>query len=116
MNRFRIAFVATVMVACLAISRATATDYFNAYAAPNVWGPKLTLRAHLGKATYTVSYKAVGKTQVIGQVTYWATKNKEVTKEFNGSITFTTADVVATPTVRFKGIPLGSAVKVTVSP
>jgi hypothetical protein len=91
-----------------------AVDRLNCYAAPNAWGPKTEVRAHLGKATYTIEYEAVGSTTVIGQVTYWETKDRQVTREFNGSIRFTTADVVAAPIVRFKGVPFGSAVKVTV--
>jgi hypothetical protein len=106
---------------CLAVALAltgpsNADDRLTAQAGPNVWGPKLNIRSHLGKATYTVSYKAVGNTLVVGEITYWQTKDRQVTKEFNGSITFTTADVSGTPTVRFKGIPLGSVVNVSVGP
>jgi hypothetical protein len=108
---------AVALGALVGAGNARAADYFDAYAAPNTWGPTYRLRAHLGRAGYTVSYKAVGKTAVVGEVTYYATKSgPPVTRQFNGSISFTTGDCAATPTVRFKGIPFGSAVKVTVLP
>lgn len=92
-----------------------AVDQELAYAAPaGKFGPDLALRAHLGKATYTISYKAVGKTLVLGEVDYYNEAGKLVTEPFNGTITIKTGNVVAQPKVRFKGIPTGSAVNVTV--
>jgi hypothetical protein len=105
------------LVAAAAMSSAgggTIKERLNCYAGPSVWGPETRVIAHLGASTYTIDYEAVGSTVVIGQVTYWETKDKQVTKEFNKSITFRTADVAAQPTIRFKGVPTGSAVKVTV--
>jgi hypothetical protein len=105
-----------LLIALLAFTTQTAyaVDLHDAYAPPAKYGPTLSLRAHLGTATYSISYEAVGSTKVIGEVTYINAKGKEVTEEFNGSITIKCGNVVAQPKVRFKGIPLGSAVKVTV--
>ena len=35
-------------------------------ALPFLWGPNLIVATHLGSVTYTVSYNALGDTQVIG--------------------------------------------------
>ena len=80
-----------------------------------MWGPEVHLQAHTSAITYTISYAAVGKTTVIGEVTYAASNGQFVTRQFNGSITFTTGNFVDSPIVKFKGIPFGSAVTVTVT-
>jgi hypothetical protein len=108
---------ATVLGAtvCLLLTASARAETYNAYAGPNTWGPAVQVKGHVGSVTYTITYSAVGNTSVIGEVTYQG-PGGQVTKHFNGSITFTTGRVVGAPTVRFRGIPFGSAVRVTVSP
>jgi hypothetical protein len=103
-------------IAFVAASPANAATIFNAYAAPGVYGPTYNLPGHLGPATYTVSYKVLGKTSVTGEVTYVDGKGKLVIQPFFGSITFRTGKFVAQPKVRFRGVPTGSVVTVIVSP
>jgi hypothetical protein len=95
---------------------ARAVDRFDAYAGPCIFGPTYNLRAHIGAAPYTISYQAIGKTVVTGEVTFIDVFGKQVTVPFNGTISFRTGNFVGVPKVRFKGVPFGSAVKVTVSP
>src|SRR5262245_3496274 len=103
--RFFTALLSSMVLAMAATDSAKAADVYNAYAAPNTWGPAVALRAHLGPATYTVSYDALGKTSVIGEVTYYGPDGRWVTRQFFGSITFRTGNGVDAPTVRFKGTP-----------
>lgn len=105
---------ALVLVAALAGSGRS--ESYDAYAAPNTWGPPVLLKAHLGPINYAVSYRAVGKTQVVGEVSYLGPDGREVVQQFNGSVAFRTGNVAAQPTVRFKGVPFGSAVVVTTRP
>jgi len=88
-------------------------DKYNAYAGPNTWGPVVALKGHLGAATYTLEASPVGDTQIIGEVTYVSDGGHAVTRQFNGTITFRVGKFVGAPTVRFKEIPLGSAVTVS---
>jgi hypothetical protein len=104
----------TACAALLLTACAARAETLNAYAAPNAWGPVTYLEAYLGPVTYTVRYEALGKTVVVGEVTYEGPKGR-VVKEFNGSVTFRTHGA-GRPSVRFKGLPLGSAVRVTISP
>jgi hypothetical protein len=98
----------------LTSSHVCAGDVFNAYAPPGAWGAPYQIRAHIGAASYTISYNAIGNTSVTGEVTYVAPNGQVVTEAFTGSITFRTANVVAQPTVRFKGVPTGATVQVIV--
>ncbi len=113
---FHRSFLLASLVVCLAVLPSDA-DTFNAYAGPNAWGPPVQLNAHLGPVTYTVSTTTVvGKTVVVGEVTYTNAEGRTVTQKFSKSITFRTGNVVDRPTVRFKGNPTGSAVRISVSP
>ena len=91
---------------------------FLAYAAPNFWGPKVTVASHIGSVTYTIAYEAVGDTLVLGQVTYWKGPGggRQVTEQFRDETTITTSNSVANVECEFKGIPFGSAVNGTVTP
>jgi hypothetical protein len=100
----------------LFLAQVCPADTYNAYAPPNAWGTPVALRAHLGAATITISYRVVGDTVVVGEVAYFNKDGNEVKEMFNGEITIRTGNVVAQPKVRFKGIPLGSAVTVTTKP
>lgn len=99
-------------------SQAFQARAFVGYAAPNVWGPSVTVATHLGVVTYTIEYEAVGDTLVLGQVTYWKGPGagRKVTEQFRDSTTITTANAVATVDCEFKGIPLGSTVNGTCVP
>ncbi len=109
----RIALVTALVV--ITASATYARDTYNAYAGPNVWGPTLTIRAHLGKSRYVIEYEAVGTSSVTGSVTYWNTADMKVTHRFNQTIIIETGNVVAAPQLQFKGTPTGTAVKVTVN-
>ncbi|RUN76491.1 hypothetical protein EJC47_10995 [Sphingomonas sp. TF3] len=86
---------------------------FNAYAAPDLWGPAVIVATAIGVVTYTIEYEAVGGTLVMGRVTYFkgAGGGRKVTEEFKDSVTITTADSIADVECEFKGVPLGSAVE-----
>src|SRR5262245_13462017 len=81
-----------LMAAVLGWCGTARAETYNAYAGPNTWGPALQVKGHVGSVTYTISYSAVGNTSVIGEVTYDG-PGGQVTKQFNGSITFTTGRV-----------------------
>ena len=84
---------------------------FNAYAPPVVWGPWTQIKSHGGPVSFTVKYKAVGSTLVLGKVRYWKESDKKVEQQFVDRITIKTANVWGNIDVCFKGIPLGSAVQ-----
>lgn len=101
-------------LAVLTVANGSAcADRYDAYAGPTVWGPGVALKGHLGAATYTLEATPLGDTKVIGEVTYVGEGGKTVTPQFNDTITFRVGEYVGQPTVRFKGIPFGSAVTVT---
>lgn len=108
--------LASMALAVVTTGAASAADYYNAQAGPNIWGEPIAVCAHLGPAPYTITYHALGNTSVIGEVTYYDPNGCQVTREFNGVISFRTGNVVASPKVRFKGTPFSCGVKVTVSP
>jgi len=91
---------------------------FAAYAAPMIWGPDVVVASHIGSATFTISYEAVGDTLVMGRVTYYKGDDagQKVTEEFRDETTITTSNSVANVVCDFKGIPTGSAVNGTVTP
>jgi hypothetical protein len=118
-NNRVLGWFSTVILTAVALWAGAASaraDTYNANASPNTWGPPVAIKAHLGGATYTISYSALGNTTVLGEVTYTGPDGRDVTRTFHGSITFRTGLVVAQPSVRFKGVPFGSAVRVTVTP
>ena len=92
-----------------------AADQFRAYACL-VLGvlPRCSSLATSGRSTYCISYRAIGQTKVVARVKYVSPTGEVRTQEFNGSITFTTGDAVGQPTVQFRGVPFGTAVRVTV--
>jgi hypothetical protein len=87
-----------------------------AQALPNTFGPQVDVVSHLGSVAVSLSAKPLGKTTIVGEIEYWASpEDKETTKkQFYGDIQIRTGKVVGVVKVRFKGIPLGSAVEVTV--
>ena len=106
-----------VVLGVLAGGVALAADQEKLYAPPLKWGPSVALRAHLGRATYTIKLEQVGNvpTKVVGEVAYVDEKGKEVVKEFTDSITFKTGDVVAQPKLRVNAVPTGTFVNATVN-
>jgi hypothetical protein len=98
---------------------AHADDTYDLYAPPNAYGKVQNLRAHLGKASYSVTLEPAGNspTKVVAQVEYVDAKGKSVKREFaTGEFTFEVGDFVGQPKIRLKGVLTGSAVKVTVKP
>ncbi len=112
--KWKSTFIAAAIM--ILASQVCHAEKLNAYAAPSTWGAECPLKGHLSAIAYTVSYKAVGKTKVVGRVTYVDKTGKEVTQEFNESITFTTGNLVGQPKLQFMGVPTGSAVTVDVKP
>lgn len=85
-----------------------------AYAAPCMFGPWVTAGSHGGKVHYSIKAKAEGNTLVLGEVRYWSSERTQSVQGFKESIDVTTGNVWGIVQVHFKGIPLGSAVRVTV--
>jgi hypothetical protein len=88
---------------------------FNLYAPPVIWGPWMPIQSHGGSMHFNISYEAVGNTLVLGKVRYFKDKDKKTELQFSREVRIKTADVWASIEVCFKGIPLGSAVKVEIS-
>jgi hypothetical protein len=110
----RIAAIAAILF--VATSWTAIAKDFDVYAGPSAFGPRVEVGAHLGAATFRITYDVVGKTVVIGEVSYFKHKDdKEPTREkFNRAITIRTGNCAGSVHVRLKGIPSGSACKVTV--
>lgn len=91
---------------------------FSAYAPPMAWGPEVTVASHMGSVTYNISYRALGNTLVLGKVTYYKGPGNQdrVTEQFTHKTTITTSNSMANVLVRFRGVPLGSAVEGTITP
>lgn len=91
---------------------------FNGYAPPNFWGAWQTIASHIGSVSYSISYTAIGDTLVMGQVRYYNAANggQQVIEEFRDSTSITTSNSVANVEVRFRGTPLGSAVRGIINP
>jgi hypothetical protein len=103
--------LATAALSSPATARAAS---YSAYAGPNVFGPWIQVGAYLGSVQYSVSASPVGKTAIMGEVRYYGTDGQLKVESFYGSKTVTTCDCVGTLQVRFKGLPLGTAVNVDV--
>lgn len=87
------------------------------YAPPLIWGPEIEVGAHIGVAQFEINYEAVGDTLVMGRVRYFSENGGvEKTVEFKDTIGITTSNSVANVYCQFKGVVLGSAVKITVNP
>jgi hypothetical protein len=112
-----LAILATLAVVTISFAPLTfAADRLAGYAPPGVFGPWREIRASIGSATYTISYKTLGKTAVDAEVAYVDETGKARVKPFVHSVRFTTGNCVSAPCVRFRGIPFGSALEVTVGP
>jgi hypothetical protein len=87
---------------------------FTAYAPPSIWGTWQTIYNSMGSRSFTLSFSAVGDTQVKGKVRYFGAIGK-VEQEFFEQIVFASGDAIANIEVCFKGIPLGSTVDGSIS-
>lgn len=87
------------------------------YAPPLVFSPWVVVGSHVGQITYTISFKPQGDTQIQAQVRYFENKNlPRVERDILSGTSITTSDSVANVEMRFKGIPTGSAVDVSIVP
>lgn len=89
------------------------------YAPPVFFGPWVTAASYCATSlTYSISFEPIGDTQILGEVKYFKYPNVEVTESiFSGAkITTAPANICANIMVRFKGVPTGSAVDITVEP
>lgn len=91
---------------------------FSAYAAPMLYGPLVEIGSHLGKISFTISYSAVGDTQVLAKVHYYKESDPGVktVESIASGATIRTADVVANVEIQFQGSPTGSSVIGSISP
>jgi hypothetical protein len=112
--RFFAPLLASMALAVVTTDSANAADTYNAYAGPNYWGLDVYLRASIGPNSYKISYTALGNTKVLGRVRYHGPDGRLISTEFNGEITIRTGKFYSQPIVDFKGLPFGSAVRVTV--
>ncbi len=98
-----------------ALPKQTFTQY-NLYAPPSLWSSWYKIGTHAGPVTYSVKLEPIGDTMVKGRVRYFDANNKQVVREFIDKAVFRTGNSWAHVELSMKGIPLGTAVKVTVSP
>lgn len=88
---------------------------FSAYAGPMIFGPWVNVASHIGTATFSISAEPLGSTVIVGEVRYFGSDGTQKTESFNQSVTVRTGNSIANVEVRFKGVPLGSAVRGFVS-
>lgn len=88
---------------------------FNIWAPPMIYGPWVVVASHGGVVRYTITARPQGSTMVMGEVKYHSHTGERV-EAFKDVARITTGNSWANVRVRFKGIPLGSAVDVRVSP
>jgi len=89
-----------------------ASGDFSAYAPPFVFGPWMTAIGGLGFATgLRIDVTPVGDTTVFGEVRYYNEASQETVQPFQGTIYISTCNCLQNVEVRFKGVPLGSAVE-----
>lgn len=110
---FSLAVLPVLMAAPAA--QALETKEYGAYAPPNAWGAWTNAGSNWGRETLTIRADPLGKTLVLGEVRYYDATGKPVVQPFRGAVRITTGDVAAVVEVRFKGVPLGSAVRVLVT-
>ena len=109
----------TILARGIKADKAKVLRSLSGYAAPNFWGPDVTVASHIGSVTFTISYEAVSEaTTVFGRVTYWKGSDggSKVSEEFLDETTITTSNSVATVVCDFKGVPFGSAVDIKCDP
>lgn len=86
------------------------------YAGPLIFGPYATVASHIGSVDFEIKVDPIGKTVVVAEVEYINESGKKVTKSFHGKTSIQTGNSIANVRIRLKGVPTGSACRVTVSP
>ncbi len=112
----------TALVACLTllagmagpVSTAHAEDHI-VQAGPNVFGRWYQVGAHAGAVTYTITATPIGGSSIDGEVLYFGADGRQHQDRLVRYTVIRTCDCVGTVKVRFRGIPLGTAVKVTIN-
>jgi hypothetical protein len=100
----------------LSSSTVNAASTYNAYAPPNFYGTWTQVGAHAGAASFNIKAEPIGNTVIVGEVKYFPYANKPaIVVPFRGGVNIRTCPCYGTVQVHFKGIPTGSAVKVTVN-
>lgn len=95
-------------------AEAQRTEHYSVYAPPMKFGKWTKVGAHIGKFQVTVKVTPKGATRVFGEVRYYV-NGRIMTKPFTGSVKFQTGNDIANVRVRLKGIPLGTACRVSVT-
>jgi hypothetical protein len=89
---------------------------FNAYAGPSIWGDWVDVANSIGSVKYHLTAAAIGNATFRSQVRYFKTETDQVVEEWGDDYTITTGNAVATVSVRFMGIPTGTAIDGTIDP
>ncbi|MCX4027788.1 hypothetical protein H0A36_25205 [Endozoicomonas sp. SM1973] len=84
---------------------------FAGYAPPMVWSPQTSIMGHIGSTSFKIDIKTLGSTLVHSLVRFWGPSERWQEKQFNGSTSIRTGDAAASVYMRYKGVPLGSAVE-----
>lgn len=91
-----------------------ASGEFTAYAPPAVFGPWTTAIDGLGyAASIRIAASPLGETTVFGEAKFWNEAGIETVQPFQGAALIRTCNCLQNILVRFKGVPLGSAVEGT---
>jgi hypothetical protein len=112
-----LALLAGILTAGLVplISTAHAGTTYNLYAPPHTFGPWTHVGAHAGSAGFKITATPLGNTAVVGEVQWFDVDGRQKVSQFHGVTYVRTCNCYGTIKVRLKGIPLGSAVTVTVN-
>jgi hypothetical protein len=92
---------------------------FHLHAPPNYWSNWNWLRNTIGPVTLNISYSVIGSTNVVAELQYWkaiGSSMQLVQEQFFNHTIIRTANAYAEVDIRLKGLGLGSAVDVYVSP
>lgn len=84
------------------------------YAPPLKYGLWREVIGHIGRASFKISVKPIGNTDILGQVRFFDEENKRIIEDFGKSVRIRTGNSVAAVEVRLKGNPLGSSCYVDV--
>lgn len=87
---------------------------YSVYAPPLVYGNWTKVGSHIGRVAFAIDVTPIGGTRVFGQVKYYV-NGRIRTEDFTGSIVIQTGNDIASIRIRLKGVPLGSACRVTVT-
>jgi hypothetical protein len=92
------------------------TELYDACAGPGFFGPWVIVASQInGPVTYGISATPLGKTIVVGQVRYWDVDDVLREDLFFDSTEIRTGNSTQSVRIRFKGLGLGSPVRVIVT-